>query len=84
MTRRELFPHSPPGFPNLKPLAAAMPHTPMSPLAQSMRLIPYQRDDHAVEVEEEHQEVEAEFHEGFLEHSYVVSCRSLFTTTRTE
>ena len=31
-----------------------------------MRFVPNQRDDHAVEVEEEHDEVEAEFDEGFL------------------
>ena len=34
-----------------------------------MRLISYQSDDHAVEVEEEHNEVEAELDEGFLEYT---------------
>lgn len=31
-----------------------------------MRLVPYQSDDHAVEVEEEHDKVEAELDEGFF------------------
>ena len=31
-----------------------------------MRFIPYQCDDHAVKIEEEHDEVEAELDEGFL------------------
>ncbi len=31
-----------------------------------MRLVPYQRDNHAIEVEEEHEEVEAEFDKRFL------------------
>lgn len=35
-------------------------------LLESMRLVPYQGDDHAVEVEEEHDEVKAELDEGFL------------------
>ena len=35
-------------------------------LLESMRLVPYQRDDHAVKVKEEHDEVEAELDERFL------------------
>lgn len=34
--------------------------------AESVRLVADQGNDHAVEVEEEHQEVEAELDEGFL------------------
>jgi hypothetical protein len=33
-----------------------------------VRLVPDESDDHAVEVEEEHQEMEAEFDERFLFH----------------
>ncbi len=31
-----------------------------------MRFVPYQRDDHAVQVEEEHDQVEAKLDERFL------------------
>lgn len=31
-----------------------------------MRLVPDERDNHAIEVEEEHQEVKSEFDERFL------------------
>lgn len=43
-----------------------MLHTLPRPLLESMRLVPYQRDDHAVKVEEEHEEMKAELDEGFL------------------
>lgn len=33
---------------------------------KSMRLVPDKRNNHAVEIEEEHQEVEAELDERFL------------------
>lgn len=36
---------------------------------ESMRFVPYQGNDHAVEVEEEHDEVETELDEGFLDES---------------
>lgn len=45
-----------------------------------MRFIPYQRDNHAVEVEEEHEEVKAEFDEGFLDR-YVSAAVSTISVT---
>lgn len=42
-----------------------MPHAPVGFDAESMGLVAYEGDDHAVEVEEEHDEVEAELDEGF-------------------
>lgn len=33
-----------------------------------VRLVPDQSDDHAIQVEEEHQEVEAQLDKGFLKH----------------
>ena len=44
-----------------------MLHAPVRLVLESMCFVAYQGDDHAVEVEEEHDEVEAEFDEGFLE-----------------
>ena len=46
---------------------AAVLHAPVRLVLESMCFVAYQGDDHAVEVEEEHDEVEAEFDEGFLE-----------------
>ena len=43
-----------------------VPHALPRLLPQSMRLVAYQGDDHAVQVEEEHEEVKAEFDEGFF------------------
>lgn len=43
-----------------------MAHCILRLVAQSVALVADQRDDHAVEVEEEHQEVEAQFDERFL------------------
>lgn len=43
-----------------------MLHTLPRLLPESMRLIPDQRDNHAVKVEEEHQEMEPELDERFL------------------
>lgn len=45
---------------------AAVLHAPVRLVPESMCFVAYQGDDHAVEVEEEHDEVEAEFDEGFL------------------
>lgn len=43
-----------------------MLHAPMRLALESMCFVAYQGDDHAVKVEEEHDEMEAEFDEGFL------------------
>lgn len=43
-----------------------MAHRIMGLVTQSVALVADQSDDHAVEVEEEHQEVEAQFDERFL------------------
>lgn len=43
-----------------------MLHTLMRLLPQSMRLVPYQRDDHAVQVEEKHDQMKAELDKRFL------------------
>jgi len=40
---------------------------------QSVRFVPNECDDHAVEVEEEHDKMKAEFDEGFLPKSMSVS-----------
>ena len=52
-----------------------MAHCIFSFVAKSMAFIADQGDDHAVEVEEEHQEVEAQLDEGFLLRKSWVSSR---------
>jgi len=41
-------------------------HASVNIFAESVRLVPYESHNHAVEVEEEHDEVKAEFEERFL------------------
>lgn len=48
------------------PLLTTFPHAPMCLLFESMRFVPYQCHYHAVEVEEEHNQMEAELNERFL------------------
>lgn len=45
---------------------AAVVHRMVRLRTKSMRLVPDKRNNHAVEIEEEHQEVEAELDERFL------------------
>ena len=45
---------------------ASMLHAPMRLALESMCFVAYQGDNHAVEVEEEHDEMKAEFDKGFL------------------
>lgn len=51
-------------FPEL--VRTAVAHCRLRLVAQSVGFVADQSDDHAVEVEEEHQEVEAQLDEGFL------------------
>lgn len=48
-------------------LGPAVAHRVLGLFANSVRLVADQGNDHAVEVEEEHQKVETKFDEGFLE-----------------
>lgn len=48
-------------------LRPAVAHGIFGLVAKSVRLVADEGDNHAVEVEEEHQEVEAKLDEGFLE-----------------